>query len=158
MLHTTARPGLQKHRVQNPCNGPLAKERNLTGCRCSSKGVRSFHRQVPESFGPPRERACQGTGDVGCPQHDCKDLEKWFPEEFRHQLFFQRQIWKRRSSVCPIRWPSLRGARHRSVLRSGGGGFIPLMPAEHYQWIEDRQRHSSMGNSARVLELTSKMA
>ena len=45
-------------------------------------------------------------------------------------------------------------------------GFIPLMPslipAELYQWIEDRQTDLqeavAEGNSALVLELTSKMA
>ena len=35
-------------------------------CRCAGEGMRSFHRQVPESVGQPRARARQRTGDVGC--------------------------------------------------------------------------------------------
>ena len=74
-------------------------------------------------------------------QHDCKDFENWFP---------------------PASGPRVR----QRVSGSGGGGFIPLMPslipAELYQWIEDRQTDLQEalvnGNSARVLELTSKMA
>ena len=49
---------------------------------------------------------------------------------------------------------------------AAGGGFIPVMPglipAELSQWIEDRQTDLQEalvdGNTARVLELTSKMA
>ena len=81
----------------------------------------------------------------------------------------EAEIKRLREQVAELEGTSTTQERprvRRRVSGSGGGGFIPLMPslipAELYQWIEDRQTDLQEalvdGNSARVLELTSKMA
>ena len=81
----------------------------------------------------------------------------------------EAEIKRLREQVAELEGTSTTQERPRvrqGVSGSGGGGFIPLMPslisAELYQWVGDRetdlQEALVEGNSARVLELTSKMA
>ena len=82
----------------------------------------------------------------------------------------EAEIKRLREQVAELEGTSATQERLRVRQRiSGvaGGGFIPkmpgLIPAELYQWIEDRQTDLQEalvdGNTtARVLELTSKMA
>ena len=139
-------------------------------CRCSSEGVGSFHRQVPESFGPPRERACQGTRDVGCRY---RTIAKTSRIELRRSsdavtTSCSSSVRYGDGQMAELEGTSTTQERPRvrqRVSGSGEGGFIPLMPsliqAELYQWIGDRQTDLQEalvdGNSAPVLELTSKM-
>ena len=81
----------------------------------------------------------------------------------------EAEIKRLREQVAELEGTSATQERPRVRQRiSGvaGGGFIPVMPAlvlaELCQWIEDRQTDLQEalvdGNTARALELTSKMA
>ena len=81
----------------------------------------------------------------------------------------EAEIKRLREQVAELEGTSATQERPRvrqRIAGAAGGGFIPVMPglipAELYQWIEDGQTDLQEvladGNTARVLELSSKMA